>query len=280
MGINDMIKSMTGFGSKEAYLKPFGKVSIELRSANHKFLESVFHFPVGFLSLEDRIKKEIEAKVKRGRVVCAVNISGSKGSKIFINKDLLKNYILGLKHIKKEFGIADELNINTLVHLPGILSLEENQIPASSIWPRLKILLNGALDELVKMRAKEGRALNGFLKSKADNLDKGLKAVKAAFKKAAARKACELNCDEEKASFLKGADITEEIERLTFHVRNFKSKLSKNIPMGKELDFIAQEMQREANTMAAKSFDAGISAKVVQMKSQVEKIREQVQNIE
>ena len=275
-----MIKSMTGFGSKEAQVEPFGKVSIELRCTNHKFLEIVFHLPEGFLSLEDRIKKEIEAKLKRGRVTCAINISGSKGSKVSINKGLLKNYILSLKNIKKEFGIKDELSINTLIHLPGILSLEESNVSVSSIWPRLKVLLNGALDELVKMRVKEGKALVGFLKSKADNLDKGLKTVKASFKNAAAKKVNGLNSDEERASFLKDADITEEIERLTFHVRNFKSKLSKNIPVGKELDFIAQEMQREANTMAAKSFDASISARVVQMKSQVEKIREQVQNIE
>ncbi|MFA5275551.1 MAG: YicC/YloC family endoribonuclease [Candidatus Omnitrophota bacterium] len=275
-----MIKSMTGFGSKEALITPFGKVSIELRSTNHKFLESVFHLPEGFLSLEDRIKKEIEARIKRGRVTCAINISGSKDSRVFINKGLLKRYIAGLKSIKKEFSIKEELSINTLIHLPGILSLEENNIPASSIWPRLKILLNAALDELVKMRAKEGRALFGFFKSKADSLDQGLKTVRASFKNAVAKKVKALTCNEERSAFLKDADITEEMERLTFHVRNFKSKLSKNIPVGKELDFIAQEMQREANTMAAKSFDAGVSAKVVQMKSQIEKIREQVQNIE
>jgi uncharacterized protein (TIGR00255 family) len=271
---------MTGFGSKEAQLAPFGKVSVELRSTNHKFLESVFHLPEGFLSLEDRIKKEIETRLKRGRVTCAINISGSKDSRVFINRGLLKKYIAGLKSIKKEFGIREEFSVNTLIHLPGILSLEENNIPASSIWPRLKILLNAALDELVKMRAKEGRALFGFFKNKADSLDKGLKAVRASFKTAAAKKVKQLTCAEERSAFLKDADITEEMERLTFHVRNFKSKLSKNIPVGKELDFIAQEMQREANTMAAKSFDAGVSAKVVQMKSQIEKIREQVQNIE
>jgi len=275
-----MIKSMTGFGSKEAQIGSFGKVSVELRCTNHKFLEIVFHLPEGFLSLEDRLKKEIEAQLKRGRVTCAINISGSKESKVSINKGLLRNYISNLKNIKREFGLKDELSINTLIHLPGILSLEQNNVSVSSIWPRLKVLLNQALDELVKMRVKEGKALVGFLKTKADSLESGLKMVKSSFKNAAAKKTSGLSCDEERASFLKDADITEEIERLTFHVRNFKSKLTKNIPVGKELDFIAQEMQREANTMAAKSFDANISAKVVQMKSQVEKIREQVQNIE
>ena len=139
MGANNMIKSMTGFGSKEAHIEPFGKVSIELRCTNHKFLEIVFHLPEGFLSLEDRIKKEIEAKLKRGRVTCAINISGSKGSKVSINKGLLKNYILSLKSIKNEFGIKDELSINTLIHLPGILSLEESSVSVSRYkTPRLQ----------------------------------------------------------------------------------------------------------------------------------------------
>jgi len=275
-----MIKSMTGFGSKEAQLAFLGKVSIELRSTNHKFLECVFHLPNGFLSLEDRIKKEIENKLKRGRVTCAINISGPQCSKVYINKALLKNYITGLKGIKKDFGLKEELNLNTLIHLPGVLSLEENRICASSLWLPLKSLLNAALEELVKMRLKEGAALRVFLKNKADSLNKGLIAVKVSFKKAAEKKLKGISSDEEKASFLKGTDITEEMERLSFHARNFKSKLSKNVPVGKELDFIAQEMQREANTMAAKSFDASVSAKVVQMKSQIEKIREQVQNIE
>jgi len=275
-----MIQSMTGFGSREAGVKALGKVCVELRSSNHKFLEVVFHLPEGALFLEDRIKKEIEAKVKRGRVICAINIIESKASPVFINKALLKQYISELKNIKGQFRIKDELSINTLIHLPGVLSLEESRVFKEEIWPALKILVRRSLDGLIKSRQKEGRALFRFLKNRSEMLNAYIGIVKIKFKKAVKTKLSRIPLDEERAGFLKDTDVTEEIERLGFHIRNFKNKLSKDGPIGKELDFIAQEMQREANTLAAKSFDASISARVVQIKSQIEKIREQVQNIE
>jgi uncharacterized protein (TIGR00255 family) len=275
-----MIQSMTGFGSREAEVASLGKVCVELRSSNHKFLEVVFHLPDGFLSLEDKIKKEIEGGVKRGRVTCVINIIGAKVSNVSINKGLLRNYILMLRNIKEAFRIKDEISINTLIHLPGVLSLGESRIPKQNLWPRLKILVNQALDDLVKMRQKEGRALSGFLKNRAETLRENLAVIKIRFQQAIKEKLRHLDTEEERSGFLKDTDITEEIERLGFHIRNFKNKLSKSGPIGKELDFIAQEMQREANTLAAKTFDAPISARVVQIKSQIEKISEQVQNIE
>lgn len=271
---------MTGFGSKQAKISPFGKVSIELRSANHKFLDMVFHLPEGFLSLEDRIKKEVEAKIKRGRVTCVVSIVGQESPTVFINERLVNGYLVALKKIKHRFSLKDDLRLDTLIHLPGILSLAESRTPKERIWPRLNLLVNQALDDLVKMRQKEGRALEGYLKSRAQTLTNNLSAVKSRSRKLIKDKCAKIKTDEERSSFLKTTDITEEVERLAFHIRNFRNKLSKPGPIGKELDFIAQEMQREANTMAAKSCHAAISSRVVQMKSQIEKIREQVQNIE
>jgi len=271
---------MTGFGSKEAEAAPLGKICVDLRSSNHKFLEIVFHLPEELLFLEDKIKKETEAKIKRGRVTCVINVLGTKASSVFINKALLKNYIAKLKNIKQQFQIDDEISINTLIHLPGILSLGANRINKINIWPSLKILINKALDDLIKMRQKEGRALYVFLKNRAEGLSHNIDIIKSKFKKALTAKLRQINTDEERSSFIKETDITEEIERLEFHIRNFKNKLSKSGPVGKELDFIAQEMQREANTLAAKSFVVAISGRIVQIKSQIEKIREQVQNIE
>jgi uncharacterized protein (TIGR00255 family) len=133
---------------------------------------------------------------------------------------------------------------------------------------------------LLKMRQKEGRAIYGYLKNRADSLKYNLSAIKSRFKKAIEEKLKQIHTNEERSGFLKDTDITEEIERLAFHIHSFKNKLVKSGSVGKELDFIAQEMQREANTLAAKSFLAAISGRVVQMKSQIEKIREQIQNIE
>lgn len=275
-----MLNSMTGYGVKEAKILRGTKICVELRSSNHKFLEIVFHLPEALLSLEDRIKKEIEAKIKRGRVTCVINITGALSPGVFINKQLLKNYIKALRNIKEEFSIQDEAGMDTLIHLPGVLSLAENKIPKAQIWPTLKVLVNQALGDLLRMRQKEGRALYGYLKARSEALKTNLSFVKARFKKAIKDKITKIQTDEERASFLKESDIAEETERLGFHIQNFTNKISKIGPLGKELDFIAQEMQREANTIGAKSFDVGISARVVQIKSQIEKIREQLQNIE
>lgn len=271
---------MTGFGTKSVEVLPFGKITVELRSSNHKFLETVLHLPEGFLSLEERVKKQIEAEVKRGRVTCVININGSSAPGVFINDKLLKNYILTLKDVKRRYLIEGEATLDTLIHLPGVLSLAESNIPKERIWPGLKTLLAQALDMLVKMRQKEGRALYKYLKSRAQILKSELEAAQTRFKYVLQNRTAKLNTAEERASFLKDSDISEEIARLEFHIKNFTHKLSKTGPAGKEMDFIAQEMQREANTIGAKSCDSLLSGRVVQIKSQIEKIREQVQNVE
>ncbi len=209
-----------------------------------------------------------------------MNIVGGPSNKISLNKGLLQNYIAMLKNIQMSSRLKDEVRLDTLIHLPGVLSLTENRIAKSQIWPRLRILVQKTLDGLLKMRQQEGRALYNYLRSRAKALDTGLDIIKARFKKVIQVKIAKLTTPEESSSFLKDTDITEEIERLAFHIRNFQKKLTAPGPIGKELDFIAQEMQREANTMGAKSCDTVISGRVVQTKSQIEKIREQLQNIE
>lgn len=275
-----MLNSMTGFGSKEIEIAPCGKICAELRSSNHKFLDIVLHLPEGFLSLEDRIKKEIEKQIKRGRIVCVVNIVGGEARSVFVNQGLLKNYLAELKKIRKQFRIKNDASLDTLINLPGVLSSVEDDIPKVKIWPYLKDAVSFALDGLVRMRQKEGRVLVTYLEAQARALKTGLDSVSARFRKVIKEKVARIKTDEERTAFLKNTDIAEEVERLAFHIRNFTQRLSKSSPLGKELDFIAQEMQRESNTIGAKSCDALISTRVVQLKSQIEKIREQVQNIE
>jgi len=275
-----MINSMTGFGACEAQIDSLGRISVELRCTNHKFLESVFHLPEGLLSLEDKLKKEIEANIRRGRVFCAVNIKGQAAQGIFVNRKLLKNYLSELTSIKKEFKIKDGLTLDALIRLPGILSLKEDKPAGAHIWSHLAFLLQQALVELSKTRQKEGRALAGLLKNRCELLKKDLLLVKKRFGVAVKARVKKIRLEEERSAFLKSADIAEEIDRLNFHIKNFQQKIVKGGAVGKELDFITQEMQREANTLAAKSFDLFISGRAVQMKSQIEKIREQVQNIE
>jgi len=275
-----MIKSMTGFGSKEKEILLLGKVAVELRSTNHKFFDIVFHLPEELIALEDKIKTEIAGKIKRGRVTCAINIIKKRLHGTCVNKPLLKSYITALRNIKTQFAIAEDIRLDTLIHLPGVLYSDIDKTSAKRTWPQLKILLKQALEELMLMRQKEGRALSGYLGTKAAALEEGIARIQGRFTKVTKDKIAGIKTDEERTAFLKETDITEEIERFTFHVKNFSSKIIKAGPIGKELDFIAQEMQREANTIGAKSCDIGISAQVVQIKSQIEKIREQLQNIE
>ncbi len=275
-----MIMSMTGFGSKENEIAGLGKVRVEIRSTNHKFLETVLHLPEGFLSWEERVKKEIESRIKRGRVTCAVNIIGHQPAAVYINKDLLENYIFVIRKIQGQLHIKNEVNIDTLIRLPGVLSLAQNNIPRVKAWLQLKTLVNQAMDDFLLMRRKEGSALQGYLRARGQALKGNLEIIKTRFKKVVKDKLAQIHTEEERNSLLKDTDISEELERLAFHIKSFNAKLARGGTIGKELDFISQEMQRETNTIGAKCCDTIISAQMIQIKSQVEKIREQLQNLE
>lgn len=275
-----MISSMTGFGSQETEIDSIGKISVELRCTNHKFLESVFHLPEGMISLEDKLKKEIETQINRGKIYCSINIRGQSAQGVSLNRKLLKNYLHELHSIKKEFKIKDNLTMDSLIRLPGILALKENKPAGSHIWEQLKPVFSQALANLIKARRKEGAALAVVLKNRSQLLKQDLVFIRKRFALAVKGRIKTIETEDERSAFLKGAEIAEEIDRLHFHINNFGHKILKGSSIGKELDFITQEMQREANTLAAKSFDTVISGRAVQMKSQIEKIREQVQNIE
>ncbi|TRZ93547.1 YicC family protein [bacterium] len=274
------MNSMTGFGSQETRVTSLGKINIEIRSANHKFLEVVCNLPEGFLFLEDKIKKEIETRAKRGRILCVINISGGRGPAVSINHVLLNQYLAALRRVKKQLQVTDNLSLDTLINLPGVLSITEHKVSKANIWPRLRPVLRQALDGLEKTRRKEGLSLSRYLRARAGTLERDLMFIDERFKKVVQAKSAKIETDDERSGMLKETDISEEIERLAFHIRNFIVKLKKRGAIGKELDFISQEMQREANTMAAKSCDVLISSRAVQLKSQLDKIREQLQNIE
>ncbi len=275
-----MIHSMTGFGNKEAKIDALGKVSVELRSTNHKFLETVIHLPEGLLFLEEKIKKEVESKIKRGRITCAINVIGTPSREIFINEELLKKYLAALKKIKNQCRIKSEMGLDALINLPGVLALGDSSIPKEKVWSRLNPLVTQAVAGLAAMRLKEGRALHDYLKTRAAALKVSVGAIKKKFQKAIKERLAKIATEEERTSFLKNSDITEELERISYHLNNFLQRIATGGAVGKELDFIAQEMQREANTMGAKSCAGDISAKVVKVKSEIEKLREQLQNVE
>ncbi len=278
--MKNMINSMTGFGCREADVDAVGRISVELRCTNHKFVETVFHLPEGALFLEDKLKREIESRITRGRIFCSVNIKGHLAQGVVVNRKLLKHYLQELHRLKKEFNLDNDLSLDSLIRLPGVLVLKDDKPAGAHIWEELKPVFLQALIYLLAARRKEGRALAKLLKARSVLLKKDLVFIKRRFTVAVKNKLKNIQLPEEKAAFLKNADIAEEVDRLHFHINNFGHKISLGGAVGKELDFITQEMQRETNTLAAKSFDLEISGRAVGMKSQIEKIREQVQNIE
>ena len=270
---------MTGFGRVRRFISPWGRVSLEIRSTNHRFLDTVMHLPEGCLHLEPRIKDEISKRIRRGHLICRLEINPANLKKPILNKHLIKEYYLYLKKISRQFNLKQDININILAGLPGIWSIQ-SQASLLISWAKIKPLVKEALDTLIKKRLQEGEALYQDLEARRQRIGKILKMIKERFRKVIKKKLAKYETEEEKNSFLKSSDINEEVVRLSFHLKNFTRCLKNAKTVGKELDFILQEMQREANTIGAKSIDAPISKQVVGMKSEIEKMREQVQNVE
>ncbi|MCU0666297.1 MAG: YicC family protein [Candidatus Omnitrophica bacterium] len=274
-----MIQGMTGFGFSLVKVKN-GKISVQIRSTNHKFREVALHLSEGHLGLEEAIREQIENRIRRGRISCAIDIQIKYPQDVSVNSQLLKKYSFALRQIQRDFSTSENISLDTLIRLPGVLSLKETGQDKEALLPHVRNALSGALDDLLRMRHKEGTALEKILRKMANKLLIDVALVKQRFARSSKLKLAVLKSDEEKSAFLRNSDITEEMDRLTFHAKSFLQKLAKNNSVGKELDFIAQEMQREANTMAAKSCDKMVSSRAVQIKSLIEKIREQAQNVD
>jgi uncharacterized protein (TIGR00255 family) len=275
-----MIKSMTGFGNATGVIKDIGRVGVEIKTTNHRFLEVIARLPEGFLSLEEAIRKQICRRLKRGRVICQVVLALPTKEKVEVNRRLLGEYLSAARQIKKQARTKDDISLNRLMGLPGVLTLSAVPLGAERLWPQLRILLSQAIENLLRMRAKEGAALYADIKERLQKIQHTAEMIRARIKKLLREKTAFIANPDEKSRFLKDADISEELTRLRFHLKNFLRKLQAKDPQGKELDFISQEMQREANTIAAKSIDGRISSWVVQVRSQIEKVREQLQNVE
>lgn len=275
-----MLKSMTGFGSAQTRSSFLGKAQLEIRSLNHRFLEIVFNLPEGFAYLEEELKNILARTIKRGRVVVSLNITKRPSEKAVLHPHVIQEYYRVLKRLKQQLSIKEEVNLSVLLGLPGILTFGETKRAGNQVRLALRDLLAQALERLEKNRQKAGAALYRELISRIERLKTCLARIKRAARCAIKAKAALIQGSEERAGFLKNADISEELTLLEFHLKNFHQRMRQSQPVGKELDFIAQELQREVNTLAAKSFAVRVIADAVEMKTQIEKVREQLQNVE
>jgi uncharacterized protein (TIGR00255 family) len=288
---------MTGYGRGEVDHNG-AKFSVELNSVNRKQSDIVVNLPRDLAELEPRIRQVINEKVSRGRtnVVVAVHNGTDGGRQLALDTELARSYHEAMRALQKELSAPGEITIGTILQAPGVLRFPEENMNANKVWPAVERALNGALSELVKMREHEGKHLAKDLIHRLKTLRKELKEVRALYPNVVTRyrdamleriKKAGLNLavDDDRllreiSIFADRADISEELTRLESHLAQFAHHLRKSEPVGRTLEFITQEIFRELNTLGAKSNDAAISQHVVMCKAELEKIREQIQNLE
>lgn len=272
-----MIKGMTGFGQATGETSG-GRFVLEIKSLNHKFLDVVLHLPPGFNVFESKINKLVQKKIRRGRITVALNFSSAPRQTIVLNKSLAQDYYNSLKALKKQLGLNDTIKLSDVVALSGVVEIQNAKI-SNDMLPKINSALDSALNALIKMREQEGLSIYQDVNSKLQQLQSLLAQIPTRAKAIISLKSKSLS-QEELPLFLKSSDINEEVSRLKYHINNFQKKLRLPVVSGKELDFISQELQREINTVGAKLPDTQITSFVIKIKDLVEKIREQLQNVE
>jgi uncharacterized protein (TIGR00255 family) len=297
MGI--MIKSMTGFGKAEARSKS-GKIKAEARSVNHKFLEIGVKLPEGMANFEDRIRELAAKFVKRGKINLNIVYEDgiSAADKITVDEQLAKAYYRMLSGLKKKIKLEGNIRLDQLIALPGVITYEPKAAVAENIWPAAEKAVSAAFKKLDESRLKEGAHLYADLKKRIDSIEKAtaliqerskinVKLYKGRFKNSIKKISSEAiktfdknRLEQEVALYAKNSDITEETTRIAAHVKALRESLDRELEVGKKLDFIAQELNREINTVGSKASDFKISQKVIHIKSEIEKLREQAKNIE
>jgi len=273
-----MIKGMTGFG--QAQLSA-GKVKalIEVKSVNHRYLDINYFLPVGFGSIESKIRQMIQQDFHRGRVTVSMKITQKDEAKAVLNKDVVRMHLRNINKLKKEFGIKGALPLQDLVKLPGVLEAREMMVNPETLKSALDKSLKRALNGLIGMRRSEGRSLAADILDKLRRMSVQVKKIRSKAKSILKDKKKKYT-DEEFRSVQRNSDVNEEITRLLHYIDEIKPLLKSKVSVGKKIDFIAQEMQRETNTIGSKLQDKVVSNAVISLKSKIEKIREQAQNIE
>ena len=273
-----MIKGMTGFGQAQV-LSGKIKALIEIKSVNQRYLDVNYFLPVGFGSIENKIRRMIQREIHRGRVTVFMKIIKKEGQEVVLNKDIARKHLRNVARLKKEVGVKGELSLSDLVRLPGVLEAKETVLNPEALWPVLEKGFAKALGGLVNMRKSEGRSLALDVKDKLKRMLLQIKKIQIKARSILNEKKKKLT-KEEFRSFQKSVDVNEEIIRLVHYIDEIAPLLKSKISVGKKIDFIAQEMQRETNTIGSKLQDKVVSNAVIALKSKIEKIREQSQNVE
>ena len=292
------MKSMTGYGRGAADGEGFS-VSVDLKTVNNRFLDVHLRLGNELSALEPSIKRQISSRLSRGRVDVNINLEKTGQASYELNRPLISGYVTALRELQSEFSIAGELDINLLARLPGALQPARDGLSDAMVAGVDKALA-AALDELEQMRATEGEALRQEMSDRLERIQTLVPTIEDAaaglvdaYRARLQKRIGELlsrngqlveidpaRLAQEVAYLSDRSDVSEEMVRLRSHLSQFRDALNSNGETGKMLDFLLQELNREANTTLSKSTDLALKEAALAIKAEVEKLREQVQNVE
>lgn len=292
-----MIKSMTGFGRGHKVLN--GRdITVEIRLVNHRYYEFSSRLPRSLNYVEERLKSLLQGRISRGKVEVSVLLNNVEAAdeKITINRDVVREYIEALRSVKGEFGLTDDLALSNVLRIPDAFTVVKTETDEEQLWEDIKSTAEEALEHFISMRENEGARMKQDVLSRLAKIEEWVGVVETRspqvvedYRKRLYDKMCEVlsssNIDEnrillEAGIFSEKTAVDEETVRLRSHIAQFRSMLESGEPVGRKLDFLVQEMNRETNTIGSKVQDIEVTRIVVDQKSEIEKIREQIQNIE
>ncbi len=292
-----MIKSMTGYGGAKGSVEGL-EISVELKSVNNRYLDTSVRLPRSFLFAEDGVKAAVQRHISRGKVDVFVSVDSSAAGDmtVKINEPLLKGYMEAINSIANDYGLSNDMTAMSICRFPDVLSVEKKDMDAEAITAGIVAVAEDALKDFDAMRLREGEKLRDDVLSKLETIDSLVSTVEQESPKTLADYRARLESkmaevlgsagiDEnrilaEAAIFADRIAVDEETVRLRSHMSQLKTMISGDSPTGRKIDFLIQEFNREANTIGSKCQNSSIAHVVVDLKSEIEKIREQIQNIE
>ena len=292
-----MLRSMTGFGRERAAFEE-REILVEIRSVNHRFYEFTARTPRAYGYLDEKLKSLLGGKITRGKVGVSVYIYNKEGvnADITVNKEIAHGYLDALRAAAPELEVDDDLKLSDIMRLPDLFTVVKTQENEEQVWEQVKQTAERALEKFVEMREVEGVKMHddiasrlGFIEQMVKSVEERSPKVNDLYREKLYAKLTELlkdrNIDDsrvltEAAIFSEKTAVDEETVRLHSHIAQFRTLINSSEPVGRKLDFLVQEMNREVNTTGSKCSDLEITKTVVDLKSEIEKIREQIQNVE
>lgn len=292
-----MLKSMTGYGSASGVS---GKlcITIELKSVNNRFLDCSIKMPRAYVSAEEKLKAEIKSAISRGKVdvFVSVDMSQAEEVEIALNESVADSYMRVLKTISERYGIPINADALSLSRIADVLSIKERKTDTDALADDMAEILSRAINDFNEMRLREGEKMEADIMLRLDEIERLTQQVEERSPKIVDEYRAKLlarmtellqntTADEariltEAAIFADRVAVAEETVRLRSHIAQFREIMKSSEPVGRKLDFLVQELNREANTIGSKANDSDMARLVVDMKSEIEKVREQIQNIE